>query len=176
MEYDIVNLTPHTVHVHMADGTIREYPPSGIVPRVITEMYQSEPINGIPVVGSVDNPTLVEMPEAPGFPNGRGTAFIVSRMVAEAARNEGHMLLVPHDLVRDGQGRVVGCRGFESVGPTDPCVPEDLEYAKKITELQAYQDTKSSHIQADQLLVELLVELGCTHTATAFQGLEKWYA
>lgn len=175
MDYDIVNLTPHTVHVHLPDGSVQSYYPSGIVPRVERETYESEPINGIPVIGTVDGLKLVDMPEAPGFPNGRGTAFIVSRMVAEAARNEGHMLLVPHDLVRDSQGRVIACRGFESVGPTDPCVPQDLEYAERINELSNV-DPESSHQQADRLLVELLVELGCTRTATAFQALEKWYA
>ncbi|HLU45236.1 MAG TPA: hypothetical protein VKZ67_09500, partial [Natronosporangium sp.] len=48
-----------------------------------------------------------------------GVLLIVSRMVAEAAPHRRD-LVIPHGLLRDSQGRVVGCAGFGQVPHSDP--------------------------------------------------------
>lgn len=39
----IVNLTPHVLNVHVADGSVRDIPPSGTVARVATIEIPADP-------------------------------------------------------------------------------------------------------------------------------------
>lgn len=51
----------------------------------------------------------------------------------------------------------------------------DLHYAEMI-KMNCMDDPEISHSWADDLLVELLQELGCLKTAEAFKEVPKWYA
>lgn len=99
----IVNLTPHPVNI--VNGPT--FPPSGEVARVSSTTEKVGEIAGVSLFrtrfGAVEG-----LP-----PPSNGDYFIVSRMVASAAR-EREDLLVPSGLVRDEEGRVIGCEGFEA--------------------------------------------------------------
>ncbi len=109
----LINLTPHKVTVLDKDGNIlMEIETSGYVPRIgirrETILSLSETI-GVPVWKSVPD-------ECNGLPieyryEQAGTYLIVSRVV-KAQFPDRKDLLVPDELVRDDDGRVIGCLGF----------------------------------------------------------------
>ena len=51
------------------------------------------------------------------------------------------------------------------------------EYEDKMTDLSylSAHDTSQAHIKADELLEELLKELGLTNLAKIYNKVEKWY-
>jgi hypothetical protein len=114
----IVNLTPHPIRLYARIGDedifITEFPPSGIVARCEEIVENGEPLcidgcrHPVPVVAK----RLGQVQDLPA-PKYR-TRYIVSLAVAQAARDRDD-LLIPDDLVRDGQGRVIGCRRFAVV-------------------------------------------------------------
>lgn len=117
----IINCTPHVVTIlHYScvqynplrksfdlvgeKSVLREFLPSGIVPRCQTKEKNKGLIDGVPVMtiefGSIDDLP----PEEPG------TMLIVSALVANAGRTQGREdLLVPARVVRDAESRIVGC-------------------------------------------------------------------
>ena len=103
----LVNLTPHPV-VLIRDGGAIEIPPSGVVPR-LREIVEDtgDTVEGVPIVRKGYG-------EIQGLPDPEpDTYYIVSALVAQAARARGlgrDDLLIPDDLVRDEQGRVIGAR------------------------------------------------------------------
>lgn len=104
----IINLTPHKVVIVGEDNfPIIEYPSQGIA-RVSQLTEPVGTINNVPLfrvsLGDVEN-----LPEPQ-----ENTFYIVSRMVAEALPHRKD-LLIPTELVRDQEGRVIGCRGFSYV-------------------------------------------------------------
>jgi hypothetical protein len=107
----IVNLTPHPVILCDGFGTvIAAFPSYGLawVEQSDRELFHLE-VNGqkVPVVHT-------EYGEITGLPDPEdGTRYIVSALVAQAARRTD--LLVPSDLIRDSEGRVIGCRRFAVV-------------------------------------------------------------
>lgn len=50
------------------------------------------------------------------------------------------------------------------------------KYIEKMKELQNARDTEGSHIDADDLLCELLVELGFQEVVDEYNKIGKWYA
>lgn len=113
----IVNCTPHPVCFVSADGTETEtFPPSGRVPRVEETARPSAaaPDIGYPTVAVAAPDGVSGLPEP-----GNGVWLLVSRMVFDAAPGRVD-LLVPHDVVRDDDGRVVGCRSFLVRRPVGP--------------------------------------------------------
>ena len=52
------------------------------------------------------------LPEVPAY----DTVYVVSRPVAEAIAPDTFNVVVPYPLVRDEDGRVIGCRGFAEIG------------------------------------------------------------
>ena len=53
---------------------------------------------------------------------------------------------------------------------------KDKEVAKAIKDYCSSSDTEINHCMADDMLVDLLVELGYIDTVVAFRNVEKWYA
>lgn len=102
---ELINLTPHTINVVVSDGNIIDIPVSGIVARCSQSNELVGEINGIPVSRQIFG-EVVDLPEAK-----EGVAFIVSRLVASACP-ERKDLLIPGPLVRDDEGRPVGCKGL----------------------------------------------------------------
>lgn len=106
------NLTPHAVTVVDSDGaTVYTLPASGEVARVET---RSRWIGGVcPLGEDVMIPLYTqETWGVTGLPEQRdGVMLVVSGMV-RAANPERMDLASPGELVRDADGRVVGCRGL----------------------------------------------------------------
>ena len=103
-EIALVNCTPHPLNIVQRDGTVLTIESSGIIPRCASTEEIDRTIGLIDVsrqhLGAVE-----------GLPDPiPGAYFIVSRLVASAAKRED--LLVPGALLRDDQGRVVGCKGL----------------------------------------------------------------
>lgn len=127
----LVNLTPHAVTL-LAEGfavfdgkakcyrlpstmtpfVLAEFPSAGVARCAVSETLLGEQdVDGIdfavPFVG-------VTFGEIEGLPAPDGdTIYIVSAIVANAARAQGrHDVVVPARMVRDNEGKVLGCLAF----------------------------------------------------------------
>lgn len=103
----IKNLTPHTVNL-LINGEFVEYPPEGVVPRISTQEVPIEggyPFEAVKVLYG----DIQDLPDPE-----EGVALIVSKMCADA-RPHRKDLWYPTNLVRDDQGRIVGCRSLGSL-------------------------------------------------------------
>ena len=98
----VVNLTPHEIK-EVESGI--SFPPSGEIARVDSIMKKEEQIGRMPVY-SRSFGDVIGLPE-PSL----NTLFIVSGLVLEAAKDRKD-LLAPGELVRDKNGRPIGCKGF----------------------------------------------------------------
>ena len=115
----LVNLTPHPVNLPLPDGrvvTIDPARPEEEVPRLVISDGQA---TALAVAGPDDESTIVPVKVGgrvtaidPPLPDPvPGTVHIVARVVAAQAP-ERDDLVWPDDLIRAGQGRVVGCRAL----------------------------------------------------------------
>ncbi len=108
-EVRLINLTPHPIKVLDADGTLLlEIPPSGRLLRFREEVTDAGQVLGVPVVTKRLVVDFADLPE-----HQLGTFYIVPLVVAQAVKRAD--FLVPDDLVRDNQGRVIGCRRFSVI-------------------------------------------------------------
>lgn len=101
---NIINLTPHTLNIHTGTTTL-DVDPSGTVARVAMTETELPSVGGIPVVstsyGEVEN---LPAPK-------EGTIYVVSGMVeAQTSRPD---VYAPGPLVRNEEGRPVGCKGLK---------------------------------------------------------------
>ena len=104
----IMNCTPHAINIMDSEGKkILTLEPSGICPRCSVERKKVGDINGIPINKSVFGDVYDLPSPQPDM------IYIVSRVVAEAARRED--LYIVDDAVRDENGRIIGCRALASV-------------------------------------------------------------
>jgi hypothetical protein len=106
---EIINMTPHTVHIVNADGVVvREYPASG---RLIRLESRTEPCGVLEDMTPLSR-TVFGKPE--GLPEFEpGTFYIVSQLVKSALpERERWDLLVPAEVVRDAEGNILGCRSL----------------------------------------------------------------
>jgi hypothetical protein len=108
------NLTPHPVTITTDSGSVRCPPESGSPPRIDEVPEPTEPvlIDGlrVPTVRVSGGP-VIGLPEP--VP---GTLLLVSRVVAEASPERAD-LVVPYELVRDEDGRVLACRSLGRFSP-----------------------------------------------------------
>lgn len=105
----LVNLTPHSVALIVADGTIRPILSTGQA-RCRAVAVPDGDVDGIPAF-RVSYGDVTNLPDP--VP---GTYYIVSALVAQAVAPHRPDVLVPHDLVRDVQGNIVGYRGLARAG------------------------------------------------------------
>lgn len=110
---NIINLTPHDVHVYDAEGKriIRTYPASGIVARVKSSTEIVGEVDGIPVARTAFG-------EIEGLPDPQSdTKYIASLLVLQAAAGKRDDLIGPDtgpgSVVRDESGQIVGVRRFQ---------------------------------------------------------------
>lgn len=106
----LVNLTPHDLVLVSEDGNVLATIPSSGVARA---SQTDEPVgelevegHAIAVVKTVFGDTI-DLPEPT-----EGVAYVVSIITANAARAQGRSiddLLITSGLVRDDQGRIIGC-------------------------------------------------------------------
>ncbi len=91
--------------MHQWEPEAREFAPSGQTTRLAVATVPQRPIDGIPT-------SVTVFGEPIGLPKqADGTYYIVSQMVKSACP-ERDDLLVPADVVRDDNGNIIGCRGF----------------------------------------------------------------
>lgn len=106
----IKNLTQHEITIIKDDGTRIGIGPDGTVARVDTKSVLVGKIHGFDFFkteyGEVKN-----LPDPASDENGT-IYYIVSAMVKNACPDRKD-LISPSGLVRDDQGRVIGCKGFE---------------------------------------------------------------
>ncbi len=101
----IRNLTPHTVTL-LVGGERVDVPASGILPRVVEREAAATSVS----VSGVEVPVVEVRPgTVQGLPErSAGVFLVVSRTVAQACPDRVDVL-VPHRLVRDSEGAIVGC-------------------------------------------------------------------
>jgi hypothetical protein len=101
----LINLTPHTLNIVAADGSIVNIQPSGNVARVASSSAVVATINGINVTASTWG-EVTGLPAAEG-----GVILIVSRMVKDRVANRADVM-VPGAPVRDAEGKIIGASGL----------------------------------------------------------------
>ena len=102
-----INLTPHAIHINNLI-----IPSSGIV-RIDIHETESQPIEGIPIT-KTSTGTLTGLPK-PKLNN----LYITSGIVAQEAINNGRNdIYSPHGLIRDSQGKIIGCKGLAQPRPS----------------------------------------------------------
>jgi hypothetical protein len=108
----LVNCVSHDVVIVANDGATITIPPSGAVARctVTRSVVGTVTIDAVtvPVTATVLG-QVVDLPQPEPE-----TLYIVSRVVAEAARDRDD-LVVPDDVIRDDQGRIIACRALARV-------------------------------------------------------------
>lgn len=101
----LLNCTPHVINL-ITPSRVITLPPSGICPRVEEAFLGIAEVAGVEVVES-DRGSVEGLPEPQD-----GVLLIVSRMVADACSETREDLVSPGELVRDPQGRVIGCKNL----------------------------------------------------------------
>ena len=100
----LLNATPHALNIVQSDGSTLTLKASGICPRCESNEIVDRAIGLIQV-------TRQTLGHVEGLPDPvPGLYFIVSRLVASATKRDD--LLVPGALLRDDQGKVIGCKGL----------------------------------------------------------------
>lgn len=100
-----VNLTPHEINIYSGKKLIETVPASGTVAR--REQWEG-------ILGTIDGITITKQVfgEVYGLPDKEeDVAYIVSRIVADALTFRDD-LFIPGPMVRDDNGRVIGCQGL----------------------------------------------------------------
>ena len=116
----IRNLTPHVVII--LDPACAEYnprtrsydlkgdlivscriePDQVALPRVSSTEVEMEPVNGVPVV-------QVQYGEVENLPDAQDDVFLVVSAITANAVRDRQDLLIPARMVRDAQGKILGC-------------------------------------------------------------------
>lgn len=108
----IKNLTPHAIFIVDEDGNAVTVFESEGIARAEQKDEPAGELNGIPLVKSTfGKPIDLPEPEKDEF-------LIVSLVTANAAKAAGRTtedLLLTSGLVRDEQGRIIGCKAFAIV-------------------------------------------------------------
>lgn len=106
----LVNLTPHALVLVSEDGNVLATIPSSGVARA---QQTDEPVGTLEVAGHAVTVVKTVFGETVDLPEpAEQVAYVVSIITANAARAQGRStddLLITSGLVRDGQGRIIGC-------------------------------------------------------------------
>lgn len=107
---NIVNVTPHAITLLDKDNNIiKVFPPSGDVARCAVTRTQ---IGAMDFNGNIVPVNSLGFGMVQGLPAPNdGTYYIVSSLVAQAAKGRKDLLTVD-DAVRDKDGVIIGCRAF----------------------------------------------------------------
>lgn len=99
----LINLTPHTTNIHKDGKEVKSIESSGIV-RLETSRKLIETVDGIDYYET-------ELGEVSGLPDPEpDTRYIVSGLVRAAVNRPD--LYQPGELIRDENGRPIGCEGL----------------------------------------------------------------
>ena len=105
----IRNLTPHTIRLRVGNEYV-EYPPHGKAPRISTVEVPIEGNYPFEAV-RVEYGDIQDLPEPQ-----QDVVLIVSKMCADARPNRRD-LWYPARLVRDEEGRIIGCDALARLEP-----------------------------------------------------------
>ncbi len=102
----VLNFTPHPISVVNAEGeVVKTFNPDGLVRLKATTEAAGFEVEGVPVTKTVFG-------EPEGLPEPQeGTFLIVSQLVKTALPQRAD-LLVPAEVVRDAEGKIVGCKSL----------------------------------------------------------------
>jgi hypothetical protein len=126
----LVNLTDHNIDIFLNDYGRKKtiiIPPSGQIARCEKRRMPAQKLflpeeqeNRFPVrINQVDFINIEGLP-SPGDRELYHTIYIVSTMVARAARAKGREDVISPDFqMKDAMGRKIGCRAFASMSPLD---------------------------------------------------------
>lgn len=107
---EFLNLTPHDINVVLSDNTIKIIPTSGSIARVKQRMDHPYIVNGIPIYKQLYG-DIIDLP----LPKS-GLFLIVSIIVKSAYeyhnKNNRYDLIVPSNLVKDNNGKILYCKSF----------------------------------------------------------------
>jgi hypothetical protein len=120
---NIFNLTPHPIHIVDAEGNVTETIPNcGWELRLATTTEEVGEFAGVKLTKTVfGEPVAVQGKSFDGQPNpweGKiqldTTKFVVSQLVKNkyAGTPTDNLLLVPAEVVRDGNGNILGCKSL----------------------------------------------------------------
>jgi hypothetical protein len=105
----IINLTPHPLQLYQENGEVLTISPTAPAARVSSVTEEVFKIGGFPITrttfGDVEN---LPDPE-------EGTIFVVSMLVQQAAPNRTDLYRPdtgPQNVVRDGEGKIIGVRAL----------------------------------------------------------------
>ena len=104
-----VNLTPHDLHLHLANHHVLTIPHDGTIARVTADRVHVADINGFPVFKQTFGDVQGLPAPAPGV------TWIVSGMVLSALNGTRDDVVAPDSgagAVRDADGKVIGTTGF----------------------------------------------------------------
>lgn len=108
---NIINLTPHTINIVSRNGITVDIPSTGLA-RVKTSKLVCGIVNGITLYAE-------SYGDIEGLPEPReNTIYVVSRPVAQALADPRYTgekrtdVYVPGELIRDEDGRPIGCKGL----------------------------------------------------------------
>jgi hypothetical protein len=133
-----VNITPHEVTVRRAEGEPITILPSGTVARVATSPKVVAVVDGI----NITSTTFGEVHDLPDPQE--GVVYIASLLVAQAAARAGRMdVLAPGPLIRDEEGRPIGCEGLSL--PSDS---PSLEKLRHLLSIDAHHSSPSASAMA----------------------------
>ncbi len=104
----VINLTPHEIKVYNQKGEIIQTFPSAGVARCKIARTEISSIGNIPINATIFG-QIENLPDEQ-----EGIVYIVSTIVAQAAKNRDD-ILIPDDVVRDKDGQIVGCRAFAKI-------------------------------------------------------------
>jgi hypothetical protein len=105
----IKNLTTHPLSIHTVSGDVVVIRPSGQTARVSQKNIDAGCLR---YGGDEIGVTRTEFGQVEGLPpREEGVIFVVAGMTLAAIEDRPDVF-APGPLVRDGQGRVVGCRGL----------------------------------------------------------------
>ena len=113
----VVNCTPHDVVLITESGylglpSIAIFKSSGIIPRLLEQQQKISSINNDGLEIDIVKKSFLE-PE--GLPEPQeNTLYIVSALVAGACKNRDD-LVVPNDIIRDEEGKIVGCKNLAKI-------------------------------------------------------------
>lgn len=114
LELNLINLTPHALNIHNGDSVLT-LPPSGEVARVASESTLVDSFvtieNGKAVTVNVYDTTYGDVSGLPPYRPSDMVMYVVSGMVNNAVPNR-HDVCSPGELIRDENGRPIGCRGL----------------------------------------------------------------
>ncbi len=129
-----VNLTPHSISIHGADGVVT-FPPSGQIARCSVSREAVRVVDGITL-------SKVVFGEVTGLPAPiEGTMFITSALVREAVKARLDVFS-PAEAIRDDAGRIIGTTGLDgnSVEAVDEAEEAVVLRLESLREVQVLKD------------------------------------